>query len=113
MATIPSADCDRSKQLENVAYFNRLGSKITDNARCTHEIISRTAVEKASLGKKKTPFTSKLDLNFRKKLVVCYIGSIALYGAEIWTLQKVDQKYLKVLKYAAGEGRRRSVGLII
>jgi hypothetical protein len=59
---------------------------ITDNARCIHEIISRTAKEKASFGKKKTPFTNKLDFNFRKKLVVCYIGSIALYSAETWTL---------------------------
>ena len=25
----------------------------------------------------------------------CYIWSIALYGAETWTLRKVDQKYLK------------------
>jgi hypothetical protein len=59
---------------------------MTDNARCTHDIISRTAMEKTSFGKKKTPFTSKLDFNFRKKLVVCYIRSIALYGAETWTL---------------------------
>jgi hypothetical protein len=42
-----------------------------------------------------TPFTSKLDLNLRKKLVKCYIWSIALYGAETWTLRKVDQKYLE------------------
>jgi hypothetical protein len=59
---------------------------ITDDARCTHEIISRTAIEKASFGKKKTPFTSKFDFSLRKKLVVCYIGSIALYSAETWTL---------------------------
>jgi hypothetical protein len=32
--------------------------------------------------KKKTVFTSKLDLNLRTKLVNCYIWSIALYGAE-------------------------------
>jgi hypothetical protein len=31
---------------------------------------------------KKTLFTSKLDLELRKKLVKCYIWSIALYGAE-------------------------------
>ena len=29
--------------------------------------------------KKKTLFTSRLDLNLRKKLVECYIWSIALY----------------------------------
>jgi hypothetical protein len=40
-------------------------------------------------------FTSKLDLNLRKRLVKCYIWSIALYGAEMWTLRKVDQKYLE------------------
>jgi hypothetical protein len=30
-----------------------------------------------------------------KKLVKCYIWSIALYGAEIWALRKVHQKYLE------------------
>jgi hypothetical protein len=28
--------------------------------------------------------------NSRKKLMKCYIWSIALYGAETWTLRKVD-----------------------
>jgi hypothetical protein len=36
--------------------------------------------------------TGKLDSNLRKKLVKCYIWSTALLGAEIRTLQKVDQK---------------------
>jgi hypothetical protein len=39
-------------------------------------------------------FTSKLFLNLRTKLVKCYIWSIALYGAETWTLRKIYQKYL-------------------
>jgi len=56
MATIPSADCDRSKQLENVAYFNCFGSMITDNARCTHEIISRTAMEKSIIRQEEDSF---------------------------------------------------------
>jgi len=30
----------------------------------------------------------------RKKLVKCYIWSMAFYGAETWTLQTADQKYL-------------------
>jgi hypothetical protein len=53
-------------------------------------------MEKNSVQKKiKILFTSKLDLNLKKKLVKCYIWSIALYGAETWTLRKVDQKYLE------------------
>jgi hypothetical protein len=44
---------------------------------------------------KKIFFTTKLDLHLRKKLVKCYIWSVALCGAETWTLGKVDQKYLE------------------
>ena len=40
-------------------------------------------------------FTRKLDLNSRKNLVKCYIWSMALYGAETWTLRAADQKYLE------------------
>jgi hypothetical protein len=36
-----------------------------------------------------------LDLELRKKLVKCFILSIALYGAETWTLRAVDQKHLE------------------
>jgi hypothetical protein len=48
---------------------------------------------KAAFSKNKTLFTSKLDLNLRKKPVKCYIWSTALYGAETSTLQKADEKY--------------------
>jgi hypothetical protein len=82
------------KQLENVEYFNYLGSMIND-ARCAREIKSRITVAKAVFNKKKDIFSSKLDLNLRNKLVNCYIWSIALYGAETWTLRKVDQKDLE------------------
>jgi hypothetical protein len=34
-------------------------------------------------------------LELRKNLVKCYVWSIALYGAETWTLRAVDQKHLK------------------
>jgi hypothetical protein len=44
--------------------------------------------------KKRAVFTSKMDF-LRKKLVNCYIWSIALYGAENGTLQVLDQKHLE------------------
>jgi hypothetical protein len=50
---------------------------------------------KTAFRKKKALFTSKLDFNLRKKLVQCYKWSIALYGAETWLFQQVDQKYLE------------------
>ena len=42
--------------------------------------------------KKKTVFTSKLDLNLRNKLVKGHICVIGVYCAENWTLHVVDQK---------------------
>ena len=53
------------------------------------------AMAKVAFSKKKNLFTSKLDLKLRKKLVKCYVWSIALYGAETWTLRATDQKYLE------------------
>jgi hypothetical protein len=101
------------KQLENVEYFNYLGSMITNDAKRTREIKSRIAMSKAAFNKKKNLFTSKLDLNLKKKVVKCYFWSIALYGAETWTLRKIDQQYLESFEMCAGEEWRRSVGPIV
>jgi hypothetical protein len=78
------------KQLENVEYFNYLSSKIINDARCTREVKSRTAMVKAAFSKKKSLFDIKLHLNLREKLVKCYIWSRALYGVENWTLRKPE-----------------------
>jgi len=70
------------KQLENVKYFKYLGSMLTNDGRCACEIKSRIAMAKAAFRKKKTLFTSKLDLNLKKKLIKYYIWSMVFYGAE-------------------------------
>jgi hypothetical protein len=48
-----------------------------------------------AFNKKRALFTGKMDFELRKKLVKCYIGSIALDGAETWTSGAVDQKHLE------------------
>ena len=50
---------------------------------------------KAVLNKKRTLFTSTLDLKLRQKLVKRYIWGIAVYGAETWMLRAVGQKHLE------------------
>ena len=84
------------KQLENVEYLKYFVSLITNHARCTCGVKSRIATAKEAFSNtKKILFNSKLGLELRDKPVKCYIWSTALYGAESWTLSKVDQKYQK------------------
>jgi hypothetical protein len=60
------------------------------------ETVSTVIKNYILIAKKNTNlFTSKLDLNLRKKLVKCYIPSIALHDPETWTLRKADHKYLE------------------
>jgi hypothetical protein len=82
------------KQQENVEYFKYVGILTTNDAKYTREIISRFAMAKATSNKKKT-FHQQIGLRFVKKPINCYSWSIALCGAENWTLRKVDQKYLE------------------
>jgi len=83
------------KQLENVESFKYLGSILTNDGRGTCEIKCRISMVKAAFNKKKALFTSTLESELRKKLVKCYIWSIALYGAETWTLRAAHQKHLE------------------
>jgi hypothetical protein len=50
---------------------------------------------KPAFNNKRALFTSKIYLELRRKLLNCYIWSIALYGAETGTLSSVDQKNLE------------------
>jgi hypothetical protein len=78
-----------------VESFKYLGSILTNDGKCSCEIKCRIAMAKAAFNKKRNLFTSKLDLELRKKVVKCYVWSIALYGAETWTLRAVGQKQLE------------------
>jgi hypothetical protein len=60
-----------------------LGSTIVKDGIYTLESLSMIVKSKAAFNKERALFASKLDLNFRKKLVECYIWSIPLCGAEI------------------------------
>jgi hypothetical protein len=68
---------------------------ITNDARCTCETESKITMAKAEFNKKKN-FHHQIGLKLvKKKQEKCYILSFALYGAETWTLRKVDMKYLE------------------
>ena len=55
------------KQLEKVEFLKYWGSILTNGGRCTREIKSIIAMTKAAFNKKRSLFTSTLDLKLRKK----------------------------------------------
>ena len=77
----------KSAFVEISKYVRIYPAVLTNDGRCTCEIKSRIDMAKAAFNKKKNLFTSTLDLNLRRKLIKCFIWSMALYGAETWTLR--------------------------
>jgi len=61
-----------------------------NDARRTREMTSMIFMAQAACNNKKNS-TDKLHFCLRKELVNCYVWSIALCGAEIWTFREVDQ----------------------
>jgi hypothetical protein len=55
------------KQLENVEYFNYLGSMITSDARCTREIKSRIAMAKNSIQQEEKSFHQQTGIKFKEE----------------------------------------------
>ena len=80
-----------SCRMWNIAYI-WVSSVITSDTRHTRELKPRIAMAKPAFNKQ-TLCISRLELNVRKKPVKCYSWSVALCGAETWTLGNVDQKY--------------------
>jgi hypothetical protein len=68
---------------------------MANDASCTREVKSRIAIAKSALDRKKRLFLQQTGLNLRKKLVNCYIWSIACYGVETGTLRIVGQNYFE------------------
>ena len=61
----PPVQMTDQKQLDNVKYFNYLGSMITNDARCTHEIKSRIVMAKAAFTKE--TFHQQFGLKFKEE----------------------------------------------
>ena len=86
---------------------------LTEDGRCTCEIKSRIAMAKASFNKKKNLFTSKLDLNLRKRLVWTSLEHSSVMVLKPGRSEQQIRNTWKVLKCGAGEEWRKSVGPIM
>ena len=71
-----------NRELKEVDHFKFLGSVLTRDCYCTREIKMRIAIAKEAYNRKMSLLTSKLNIEPKKKLVRCYVWSIAFYMAQ-------------------------------
>ena len=80
-----------NRELKEVDHFKYLGSVLTGDGYCTREIKMGISTAEEAFNRKISLLTNELNIELGKKLVRCYVLSIALYGSETWTLSKSER----------------------
>jgi hypothetical protein len=93
-AAIPNTGYDRIKSRRRMWNISAVWITLQQMMQHVHGKLNSWFSWRSSI-KQEEFFTSKLDLNLRKKIVKCYIWIIALCGVETGIFRKVDQKYLE------------------
>ena len=77
--------------METVADFVFLGSKISADGDCSHEIKRRLLLGKKVMTNLDSIFKSRdITLPTKVRLVKAMVFPVVMYGCEIWTLMKAE-----------------------
>ena len=86
------------EEIEQVHQFCYLGSLITEDCRCTAEIKRRIAMGKESFWNRGELLRGKLKMDLKKRMIKSLVWSVALYGAETWTMGKAEVERLEAFE---------------
>ena len=90
--------------METVANFISLGSKITADGDCSHEIKRRLLLgRKVMTNLDSTLKSSDITLQTNVHLVKAMVFPVVMYGCEKWTIKKLSTEELMLLKCGVGE----------
>ena len=78
------------KTVETVSDFIFLGSKITANGDCNHEIKRCLLLEKKVVTNLDSMLKSSITLPTKVSLVKAMVFPVVLYGCESWTVKKAE-----------------------
>ena len=89
---------------ETVADFISLGSKITADGDCSHEIKRHLLFGKKVMTNLDSIFKSRdITLPTKVRLVKAMVFSVVTYGCESWTMKKAKHRRLMLLNCDIGE----------
>ena len=90
--------------------FIFLGSKITADGNCSHEIKRRLLLERKVMTNLDSILKSRdITLATKVRLVKAIVFPVVIYGCESWTVKKVEE--LMLLNCGVGEDSSESLGL--
>ena len=93
MASVPITSCQiDGETMETVTDFIFLGSKITTDADCSHEIKRRLLLGRKVMTNLDSIFKSRhITLPTKVRLVKAMVFPVVMYGCESWTVKKAER----------------------
>ena len=89
---------------ETVADFTVLGSKITADGDCSHEIKRRLLLGRKVMTNLDSILKSRdITLPTKVHLVKAMIFPVVMYGCESWTVKKAERRRIDALNYGIGK----------
>ena len=90
--------------VETVADFTFLGSKITADGDCSHEIKRHLFLGRKGITNLDSIFQSRdITLPTKVHLVKALVFPVVMYGCESWTIKKANAEELMLLNCGVGE----------
>ena len=92
------------ERVETVADFYFLGSKITADGDCSHEIKTCLLLESKLMSNLDSILKSKdITLPTKVCLVKALVFAVVMCGCESWTIKKAEHRIIDVLNCGVGE----------
>ena len=100
---IPSWEID-GETVERMSDFIFLGSKITADGDCSHEIKRRLLRERKVMTNVDSILKSRdITLPTKVRLVKAMVFPVVMYGCESWTVKKAERQRMDALNCGVGE----------
>ena len=95
---------NRWEKMETVADFIYLGSKITADSDCSHEIKRCLLLGRKVMTNLDSVLKSRdITLPTKVHIVKAMVFPVVMYGCEIWTIKRLSTRELMPLNFDAGE----------
>ena len=90
--------------VETVSDFTILGSKITADGDCSHEITGHLLLGRKVMTNLDSIFKSRdITLPTKVCLIKAMVFPVVMYGCESWTVKKAESRRIDVLNCGVGE----------